>query len=70
MKLWVDPKKCYGHALCLEGTEDLFEWDDETNKAVAKADVPPDREAKAMEAVRCCPEQAISSCSTADYSHG
>jgi ferredoxin len=60
MRLWVDPTKCFGHALCLEGTEDLFGWDDEKNKAVANdGDVPLDREAKAREAVRCCPEQAI-----------
>lgn len=60
MRLWVDPKKCFGHGLCLEGTDDLFDWDDENNKAIAKEGVVPlDREAKAKEAVRCCPEQAI-----------
>ena len=59
MKLWVDPQKCFGHALCFEDTPDLFDWDDDTNKAVAKGEVPPDREGKAREAVRCCPEQAI-----------
>ena len=59
MKLWVDPQKCFGHALCFEDTPDLFDWDDESNKAVAKGEVPADREAKAREAVRCCPEQAI-----------
>ena len=59
MKLWVDPTKCFGHGLCVEDTPDLFDWDDESNKAVAIGEVPPDREAKAREAVRCCPEQAI-----------
>lgn len=60
MKLWVDPEKCFGHGLCVEDTSDLFEWDDENNKAVAIGDVPDDREEKAREAMRCCPEQAIS----------
>ena len=47
-------------SLCLEDTPDLFGWDDETSKAVAnEGEVPPDREDKAREAVRCCPEQAI-----------
>ena len=59
MKLWVDPEKCYGHGLCLEDTPDLFEWDEAHQKAVAHGDVPSDREGKAREAVRCCPEQAI-----------
>ena len=60
MRLWVDPKKCFGHGLCVEDTPDLFGWDDATNKAVAnEGEVPPDREEKAREAVRCCPEQAI-----------
>ena len=59
MKLWVDPDKCFGHGLCLEDTPDLFEWDDAQNKAIAIGDVPEGREAKAREAVRCCPEQAI-----------
>lgn len=59
MKLWVDPQKCFGHGLCVEDTPDLFDWDDESNKAIAIGEVPPDREAKAREAVRCCPEQAI-----------
>jgi ferredoxin len=59
MKLWVDPQKCFGHGLCIEDTPDLFDWDDESNKAIAIGEVPPDRAAKAREAVRCCPEQAI-----------
>ncbi|HEV8626702.1 MAG TPA: ferredoxin [Acidimicrobiia bacterium] len=60
MRLRVDPQKCFGHALCLEETSDLFGWDEENQKAFAKeGEVPPEREAKAREAVRCCPEQAI-----------
>ena len=59
MKLWVDPQKCFGHALCLEGAPELFEWDDETRKAIGCGDVPEGMEGKAREAMRCCPEQAI-----------
>jgi ferredoxin len=59
MKLWVDPEKCFGHALCLEGSPELFEWDDKNGKAIAVGDIPPGCESKAREAVRCCPEQAI-----------
>ena len=59
MKLWVDPEKCYAHGLCIEDTPELFEWNEAGDKAVAIGEVPPGQEAKAREAVRCCPEQAI-----------
>ena len=59
MKLVVDPEKCYAHGLCIEDAPDLFEWNEAGDKAVAIGDVPPGQEAKAREAVRCCPEQAI-----------
>ena len=59
MKLWVDPEKCYAHGLCIEDTPELFEWNEAGDKAVAIGDVPAGQEAKAREAMRCCPEQAI-----------
>jgi ferredoxin len=59
MKLFVDPEKCYAHGLCIEGSPDLFEWNEAGDKAVAIGEVPPGQEAKAREALRCCPEQAI-----------
>lgn len=59
MKLWVDPDKCFGHALCCEEAPELFGWDDDVRQAVATGDVPPGLEEKARDAVRFCPEQAI-----------
>jgi len=59
MKLVVDPKKSYAHGLCIEGSPDLYEWIDAGDKAVAIGEVRPGQEAKAREALRCCPEQAI-----------
>jgi ferredoxin len=61
MKVRVDPAICQGHTLCAMTAPDLFVLSDEDGHAQAVAgDVPPGQEELAREAVRSCPEQAIS----------
>ncbi|WP_194903757.1 ferredoxin [Catenulispora rubra] len=61
MKVQVDSERCQGHTLCAmraPGTFDLSEVDG--HSIVISEEVPADQEADVREAVRSCPEQAIS----------
>lgn len=61
MKLYVDPERCQGHTLCAMIAPKLFTLDDiEGHSSAVDGEVPADQEAKADEAIRSCPEQAIS----------
>jgi ferredoxin len=62
VKVHVDPERCQGHTLCAMIAPDVFQLDevDGHSTAVIDGDLPADLEAKAAEAVRSCPEQAIS----------
>ena len=61
MKVHVDPDRCQGHTLCAMIAPDLFQLDDIDGHStvVIDGDVPAALEAKAAEAVRSCPDQAI-----------
>ncbi len=60
MKLYVDPERCQGHTLCAMIAPDLFTLDDvDGHSSAISSEVPDDQEAKAAEAIRSCPEQAI-----------
>lgn len=61
MKLQVDSERCQGHTLCAMIAPKVFELDDiDGHSSPVSEDVPADQEAKALEAVRSCPERAIS----------
>ena len=61
MKVHVDPERCQGHTLCAMIAPDLFTLDDvDGHSSAVDGEVPADLEAKAAEAIRSCPEQAIS----------
>jgi ferredoxin len=60
MRVSVDADRCQGHARCWDISPQVFDLDDEGHGVVLLADVPPDLEDKACEAVRNCPERAIS----------
>ena len=60
MKVTVDPDLCQGHARCWQICPEVFGLDDEGHAAVTTADVPADLADKVREAVRNCPERAIS----------
>jgi ferredoxin len=61
VKLRVDPERWQGHTLCSMIAPDVFSLDeiDGHSTAIFEGDVPADLEAKAAEAARSCPEQAI-----------
>ncbi|HEY8527640.1 MAG TPA: ferredoxin [Acidimicrobiales bacterium] len=59
MKVEVDSELCQGHARCWEICPEVFQLDDEGYAYVEVADVPPEHEAKARQAVINCPERAI-----------
>ena len=61
MKVRVDPERCQGHTLCAMIAPKMFELDDiDGHSSPVSEDVPVDQEAQVREAVRSCPEQAIS----------
>ncbi len=62
MKVEVDTQRCQGHARCLTIASEIFDFDEEADRAVAR---PPSEltgipAARALAAVQACPEQAIS----------
>jgi ferredoxin len=61
VKVHVDPERCQGHTLCAMIAPDVFTLDDVDGHSTAlDGEVPDDQQAKATEAIRSCPEQAIS----------
>ncbi|MCK0090785.1 ferredoxin [Rhodococcus sp. HNM0563] len=60
MKVRVDPDRCQGHTLCAMAAPDVFELSDIDGHATAiDSEIPADLEENVREAVRSCPEQAI-----------
>jgi ferredoxin len=60
MRVEVDPDRCEGHARCIECAPEVFEYNDVTNVAAVRAGADPEAHRDAVvEAVRGCPEQAI-----------
>ena len=60
MKVFIDPKKCHGHALCIGIAPGAFEFNDLEDRSVvregAEAHVPAEL---LVSAERACPERAI-----------
>ena len=60
MKVKVNPELCQGHTLCAMAAPDVFGLSDIDGHATAiDGDVPTELEEGVREAVRSCPEQAI-----------
>jgi ferredoxin len=59
MKVAVDPERCEGHTRCWDICPEVFALDAEGHAYVPVADVPPELEDRAQEAVLNCPERAI-----------
>jgi ferredoxin len=59
MHVTVDADRCEGHARCWGICPEVFELDDEGHAVVVQADVPAALEDKVADAVRNCPERAI-----------
>ena len=61
MKVQVDSHRCKGHTLCAMAAPDSFELSDiDGHSTPVSEDVPAGQEEDVREAVRSCPEQAIS----------
>ncbi len=61
MKVKVDGDRCQGHTLCAMVAPDSFELSEiDGHSTPAEGDVPAGYEKQVREAVRSCPEQAIS----------
>jgi ferredoxin len=60
MKVWIDQRRCRGHARCLEIAPDAFDFIDEEDRAVVVVDgVLRTSVEELMDAQLECPEQAI-----------
>ena len=61
MKVHVDPERCQGHTLCAMIAPEVFRLDDvDGHSSAIDGEIPADLEAQVIEAIRSCPEQAIS----------
>jgi ferredoxin len=61
VKVQVDSERCQGHTLCSMIAPEMFKLDDiDGHSSPVSEEVPADQEADVAEAVRSCPEQAIS----------
>lgn len=61
MKVRIDPDICQGHTLCAMTAPEIFTLREiDGHGQVLDENVPPEWETLAKDAVRGCPEQAIS----------
>ena len=61
MDVSVDRNKCRGYGLCHGVAPEVFDLDDAGYVELLKATVEPDLENQVRQAIKLCPEQAISS---------
>ncbi|MDB5480503.1 MAG: hypothetical protein JWO83_1556 [Caulobacteraceae bacterium] len=59
LKLSLDPELCQGHARCFALAPEVFRLDAQGHGEVRSESVPEALQAKALRAVRACPERAI-----------
>jgi len=59
VRLELDHEACQGHGRCYTLAPDLFASDDDGFAVLMVAEPPPDSIASARNAVRSCPERAI-----------
>jgi ferredoxin len=61
VRITVDADRCEGHGRCYDLAAELFQPDDDGHALLVDPDgaVPDEHEAKAVAAVRNCPEQAL-----------
>ncbi|WNM31879.1 ferredoxin [Streptomyces sp. Li-HN-5-11] len=61
MKVRVDPERCQGHTLCAMRAPEVFELSEiDGHSSPVTEEVPEDQQDRVVEAVRSCPERAIS----------
>ena len=59
MKVVVDYDLCEANALCMEAAPEIFRVEEDDTLTLLLEDVPAEHQAKAEEAARLCPRQAI-----------
>ena len=59
LKILVDYDLCEANAVCMQVAPEIFEVDDDDNLNLHMEEVPDNLRAKAEEAVRLCPRQAL-----------
>jgi len=59
MKVMVDDDRCRGHAVCCSLCPEVFTLTDDGYTVVEVPEVPPEHEQAVLQAVRSCPEGAI-----------
>ncbi|HWU08181.1 MAG TPA: ferredoxin [Streptomyces sp.] len=61
MKVRVDPERCQGHTLCAMRAPKVFELSEiDGHSSPISEEVPEDQQDQVVEAVRSCPERAVS----------
>ena len=60
MRVEVDTDQCKGHSVCMGLCPEVFQLSDDGYATVLMPDVPAEHEAAVQDAVRQCPEKAIS----------
>jgi ferredoxin len=60
LKVEIDTDRCRGHGVCWSLCPEVFDLLDDGYAEVLQPEVPPEHEDKVREAVRHCPEHAIS----------
>ncbi|MET9830820.1 ferredoxin [Streptomyces sp. NPDC006385] len=61
MKVRVDPERCQGHTLCAMRAPEVFELSEiDGHSSPITEEVPQAQQDAVVEAVRSCPERAIS----------
>ncbi|GGK59302.1 ferredoxin [Streptomyces flaveus] len=61
MKVRVDPERCQGHTLCAMRAPEVFELSDiDGHSSPVAEEVPEEQQDRVIDAVRSCPERAIS----------
>ncbi|BBX63444.1 ferredoxin [Mycobacterium saskatchewanense] len=59
MKVSVDDQRCRGHGVCVTLCAEVFNLTEDGYAVAIASDVPTEFEAATLEAIQCCPEQAI-----------
>lgn len=60
MRVFIDPERCRGHALCLSHSSEAFEFIDLEDRAVVRAGAEKSVPVEVLlAAARECPERAI-----------
>jgi ferredoxin len=60
MKVFVDDERCRGHGICTTICPDVFAINEDGYAEVIAPEVPGAQRDAAREAIKSCPEQAIS----------